>query len=65
MDSAVNARIDALVREAKIDTEMATSLMNDSALAYAIVSNLLEMATILWIRDAEVRDIGLDEEERG
>ncbi|MEA3372929.1 MAG: Na/Pi cotransporter family protein [Campylobacterota bacterium] len=59
MDEDANRRIDELVRNDKITTHMATSLMNDSAIAYDIVENLLEMATILWIKDADIRRIGL------
>lgn len=64
MDLLSSERIDELVRQKKIDTEMATSLMNDSAFAYQIVIKLLEMATILWIKDAEMRAIELSDEEK-
>lgn len=63
MDLISSERIDELVRQKKIDTLMATSLMNDSAFAYQIVMKLLEMATILWIKDAEIRAIELNGEE--
>ncbi len=63
MDKEANKRIDDLVRNEEISTEMATSLMNDSVIAYDIVSNLLEMATILWIEDPQMRSISLDTEE--
>ncbi len=63
MDADANKRIDELVRNDQITTQMATSLMNDSAIAYDIVDNLLEMATILWIKDVDIRRIGLENEE--
>lgn len=61
MDVITNERIDILIRQDKIDTQMATSLINDSAFAFEIAQNLLEMATILWISDAQMRDIELEE----
>ena len=63
MDLISSGRIDELVRQKKITTEMATSLMNDSALAVEIINKLLEMATILWIVDAEMRAIELSDGE--
>lgn len=62
MDILTNDHIDEMVRKDKIDTEMATSLINDSSYAYAIAENLLEMATILWIEDPQIRGIELEEE---
>ena len=59
MDRVVNHRIDELVRSNHINTVMATSLMNDSAFASEIILNLIEAATILWIKDEDIRDIGL------
>jgi phosphate:Na+ symporter len=60
MDKEANKRIDDLVRNDEISTAMATSLMNDSVIAYDVLSNLLEMATILWIKDPQMRSISLD-----
>jgi len=58
-----SGRIDELIRHNKIDPRMAISLINDTAFAGIIMSKLLEMATILWIGDAEIRALELEEEE--
>ena len=63
MDMNTTKRAEELVRNDQITTNMATSLMNDSVNAYNIVHNLIEMATILWIKDMQIRQIGLDNEE--
>jgi phosphate:Na+ symporter len=62
MDSIGNERIDELIRNDRIDTAMATSLINDSDYACAIANKLLEASTILWIRDKDLREIQLEEE---
>ena len=59
MDQQFNQHIDEMVRNEQITTHMATSLMNDSHTAYDIATNLLEMATILWIADPNMRSISL------
>ena len=51
-------RIDTLIRNKEIDTKMATSLINDSAFAHDISKKLLEVATVLWIEDRAVRELG-------
>jgi phosphate:Na+ symporter len=61
-DSIGNERIDELIRNNRIDSAMATSLINDSEYACGISRKLLEAATILWIRDKDLRDIQLEEE---
>ncbi len=62
MDSVKNSKIDSLIRENKIDTKMATSLINDSAFTYDVTQKLIEVATIVWIKNKEVRKLGgLDE----
>jgi len=60
-----SGRIDELIRHNKIDSHMATSLINDTAFAGVIMMKLLEMASILWIRDVELRALELEEEEEG
>lgn len=50
-------KIDKLIRENKIDSKMATSLINDSSYAYDISRRLIEIATTLWIKDEEIREI--------
>ena len=58
LDMIDNGRIDKLIRENKIESKMATSLMNDSAFAYDISKKLLKVATILWIEDKEIQKLG-------
>ncbi|DAB28759.1 MAG: sodium:pantothenate symporter [Sulfurimonas sp. RIFOXYD12_FULL_33_39] len=62
LDSIKNSKIDILIRENKIDSKMATSLINDSAFAYDVSRKLIESATILWIKDKEIRILGVKNE---
>ncbi|MFA5233424.1 MAG: Na/Pi symporter [Sulfurimonas sp.] len=59
LDNIKNSRIDTLIRENKIDSKMATSLINDSAFAYDVTQKLLQVATILWIKDINIRTLGV------
>jgi phosphate:Na+ symporter len=59
LDSIKNSRIDTLIRENKIDSKMATSLINDSAFAYDVSQKLIQVATILWIKDTNIRALGV------
>ncbi|HEY9203437.1 MAG TPA: Na/Pi symporter, partial [Sulfurimonas sp.] len=61
LDSIKNSRIDALIREKKIDSKMATSLINDSSFAYDVTQRLIQVATILWIKDRDIRTLGVKE----
>ncbi|MEJ2621058.1 MAG: Na/Pi symporter [Candidatus Thiodiazotropha sp.] len=67
-DVTANGELDRLIREDSIRAEMATSLMNDSAYAYDVANNLINMVRILFApvdqesRDAESALI-LNEEE--
>ena len=63
MDRVINRRIDELVRSNQINTVMATSLMNDTAFASEIIVNLVETATILWVKDEDIRNIELEQKE--
>jgi len=58
LESIKNSRIDALIRENKIDSKMATSLINDSVFAYDVTQKLIQVATILWIKDRDIRILG-------
>ncbi len=60
LESIKNSRIDALIRENKIDTKMATSLINDSVFAYDVTQKLIQVATILWIKDRDIRTLGVE-----
>ncbi len=58
LKSMKNNKIDALIRENHIDTKMATSLINDSLLTYDVIKKLIAVATIVWIGDKNVRELG-------
>ncbi|MDD5716712.1 MAG: Na/Pi symporter [Sulfuricurvum sp.] len=58
LDTIHNGRIDHLIRENKIDTKMATSIINDSSYAYDIIKRLIRVATVLWIADEKVQEMG-------
>ena len=58
LKSMKNNKIDTLIRENKIDSKMATSLINDSLLTYDVVKKLVAVATILWINNKEIRELG-------
>ncbi|MDD5372812.1 MAG: Na/Pi symporter [Sulfurimonas sp.] len=58
LDDIKNSRIDTLIRENKIDSKMATSLINDSSFAYDVTQKLIQVATILWIKDIDIRTLG-------
>ena len=58
LDMMDNGRIDNLIRNNKISSEMATSLINDSGFAYSISRKLLHVATILWVEDREIQKLG-------
>ena len=53
-----NGRIDALIRSNAIETKIATSLINDSVIAYEISEKLIRVATILWIENREIQELG-------
>jgi len=67
-DSTANGILEVLIRESRITAPMATSLMNDSAYAYDVAKNLVQMGEVLFAsHDPEDRDIAqelaLDEDE--
>ena len=57
LDVAETGKIDSLIRENKINSRMATSLINDSAYAYDISRRLIEITTTLWIKDYDIQKI--------
>lgn len=57
-DLSNSEKIDVLIREDKIKATMATSLINDSASVYTIQKNLVEIATLLFIKDELIKEIG-------
>lgn len=60
-DIVANGKIDNLIRENKIDHEMATSLMNDSAYTNNIIKSLIVSTGVLYIDSTE--DIHIYREE--
>jgi len=67
-DSTANGILEVMIREDSITTEMATSLMNDSAYAYDVAKNLVQMGEVLFasgdLDQKEVeRSIALDPDE--
>ncbi len=57
-DYIQNGKIDTLIREHKIDSKSATSLINDNSFTYTISNNLIESAITLWINDKDIRTLG-------
>jgi phosphate:Na+ symporter len=55
---AQNYEVDALIREHKIDSHSASSLINDITFAQSISKKLLICAETLWVRDEEIKELG-------
>lgn len=64
LTSVKDSRVDLLIRENRIDSRMATSLMNDSLFAHNVTQKLLQAATIIWIEDKNLRSLGEENEDR-
>ena len=64
LDVIHNGRIDSLIKEEKITSKMATSIINDTSSAYTICSNLLSIANVLFIRDKNLRELGEEDEAK-
>ncbi len=67
-DSTANGILEVLIRESRITAEMATSLMNDTAYAYDVAKNLVQMGDVLFATgDLTMREEGrimvLDDDE--
>ncbi len=58
LEHAMNKNIDLLIRENKIDSKMASSLINDVGFTASISKKLLKSASILWVKEQEVIDLG-------
>ena len=54
----LNKNIDALIRENKINSTMASSLINDVGFTFSICRNFLKAATILWVKEEEIQQLG-------
>ena len=53
-----NQNIDMLIRENKIDSKMASSLINDVGFTHSISKKLLKTASVLWIKDEAIKELG-------
>ena len=62
LDIINNNKIDSLIRESKIDSKMASSLINDSSTTNHICKKLLRISNTLLVKDAELQLLG---EEHG
>ena len=58
LDMIGNNRIDNLIRSNSIETKMATSIINDSDYAYNISKKLIHVATVLWIENKQIQELG-------
>ena len=54
----LNKNIDTMIREDKIDSKMASSLMNDVGFTFSICKKLLAAATTLWVQQEEIKELG-------
>ncbi len=57
-EKLLNKNIDTLIREGKIDTAMASSLINDVGFTFSICRKLLKSAAILWVKEPEIKQLG-------
>jgi phosphate:Na+ symporter len=63
-DIIANGALDKLIREQRITSDMATSLMNDSSYAYNIQRNLISAAEIIFTNIySQEKEMSLTEEE--
>lgn len=54
----MSKNIDLLIRDNKIDSKMASSLINDMGFTYSISKKLLKTASVLWVKDQEIIELG-------
>lgn len=62
LDIIENGKIDTLIRDNKIKPKMATSLINDTSTAHNICKKLIYIATILFVEDENLHEIGEEDE---
>lgn len=62
LDVIATGRIDILIREKRINKQMATTLLNDSAHANNVINKLIIVAKVLWIEDLTIKQLGEDYE---
>ncbi len=54
----LNKNIDTLIRDNKIDSKMASSLINDLGFTHSISKKLLNVASVLWVKDKLITELG-------
>lgn len=63
LDLIQNGKIDELIRNKKIDTSMATSLINDASFGLYICKRLIDITMILWVEDDVLIELGEENED--
>lgn len=59
---SLTKNIDKLIRENKINSTMASSLINDVGFTHSICRKLFNTAVTLWVSDDEIKDLGAEYE---
>ncbi len=59
-ERVLNQDIDTLIRKDKIDSMMASSLINDVGFTHSICNKLLKSAITLWVNDQDIKELGDD-----
>jgi phosphate:Na+ symporter len=54
----MNQAVDSLIREDKIDSNSASSLINDIGFTHSISKKLLKSAVTLWVEEAAIKELG-------
>jgi len=54
----MNQAVDALIRENSINSNSASSLINDIGFTHSISKKLLQSAITLWVKDDEIKELG-------
>jgi len=57
-EKLMNQNIDTLIRENKISSTMASSLINDVGFTYSICRKFLKSAITLWVKQEEIKHLG-------
>ncbi len=57
-EEKLNQDITSLIRENKINSTMASSLINDVGFSHSICRKLLNSATTLWVKEDEMKELG-------
>jgi len=63
LDLIQNGKIDELIRNKRIDTTMATSLINDASFGLYICKRLIDITMILWVEDDVLIELGEENED--